>query len=342
MLFEQGSINKDKMTTNTTQIWQEELANLITDPVELINVLELDTALIPAAKLASQQFPLKVTQSYLRNMQKRDPNDPLLRQVLPLGLELQVTPGYQHDALAESKANPVPGLLHKYPGRILLTLTGACAVNCRFCFRRHFPYHENNPGRAGWTKIYDYLRADPLISEVILSGGDPLTMNDLMLQQFTAGLLEIPSVKRIRFHTRIPVVLPTRITPTLLEWINNFPLDMVMVIHANHPNELSQDVKEGLLKLHEAGVTLLNQSVLLRGVNDHADTLVALSEMLFAAKVLPYYLHALDKVTGAAHFDMPRAEAVKLHQTMNVNLPGYLVPRLVYEEPGTLSKQPYL
>lgn len=320
------------------QLWQEALSDLITDPKELLTILELDPALLDAAYAAARAFPLKVPRGFVARMQKGNPQDPLLMQVLPLGIELDATAGYELDPLQEDKSNPIPGLLHKYHGRVLVTLTSACAVHCRYCFRRHFPYAENNPGRFGWEKIFSYIRENNTISEVILSGGDPLSVGDNLLKLFTDQLQTIPHVKRLRIHTRVPVVLPERITQSFIAWITQLKLDSVIVIHANHPNEISGDVKQALLTLRQKGVQILNQTVLLKNINDNVATLVELSESLFAAGVLPYYLHVLDKVQGAAHFDLDGKIATELHAGMMTKLPGYLVPRLVCEEPGMYSK----
>jgi EF-P beta-lysylation protein EpmB len=323
---------------NDTTSWQRALSDLVTDPSELLSILELDPALKEAAYLASQSFALKVPRTYVKRMQKGNIHDPLLQQVLPLGIELLPVPGYGSDPLEEVKVNPVPGLLHKYHGRVLVTLTGACAIHCRFCFRRHFPYHENNPGKRGWTAIFDYIKKDTSIHEVILSGGDPLAVNDHVLQSFTEGLIDIPHLKRLRIHTRLPVVLPERITQELMHWISSLKLNLIIVLHTNHPQEINEEVCAALKLLRQAQVHLLNQSVLLKGINDDACTLISLSQTLFAAGVLPYYLHVLDKVAGAAHFDLDRESAHVLHQQLSTHLPGYLVPRLVCEEAGQLSK----
>lgn len=318
--------------------WQKALADLITDPAELLDILELDPDLLPEARAAARLFPLKVPRHFAAKMEKGNPDDPLLRQVLPLGLELHEHPDFKADPLQEKNANPIPGLLHKYHGRVLLTLTSACAVHCRYCFRRSFPYEENNPGVSGWKLLLDYISKDASIHEVILSGGDPLAMSDKLLKLFCDQLALIPHVQRLRFHTRIPVVLPERITDEFIDWISHLRLNPVMVIHANHPREISEAVKSTLLKLRQSGLILLNQSVLLKGVNDNAATLTQLSEDLYAAGVLPYYLHVLDKVQGAAHFDTQQDIVLALHAELMHALPGYLVPKLVREEAGKQSK----
>ena len=325
------------VSTNRSS-WQEALSRLITDPKELFELLQLDETLLPAAYKAAKIFPLKVTHSFVARMQKNNPHDPLLRQVLPLDAELSEVDGYKKDPLQEVNTNPVPGLLHKYYGRVLVTLTSACAVHCRYCFRRHFPYAENNPGRLGWEKIFSYVRANDTIHEIILSGGDPLAVSDKLLNEFFIQLTTIPHVKTIRMHTRLPIVLPERITSQFIELITQSKLNIVIVIHANHPREINNEVKNALLKLKAAHVHLLNQSVLLKDVNDDVSILKELSDVLFAAGVLPYYLHVLDKVQGAAHFDIAIEKAQTLHAKLAAKLPGYLVPRLACEEPGALAK----
>lgn len=329
------------MLENHIQIkptWQQSLSNLITDPEELLAILRLDLALLPAARLATRAFPLKAPRGYVARMQKGNPDDPLLRQVLPLGAELEVVTGYVNDPLEEAQANPVPGLLHKYHDRVLVTLTSACAVHCRYCFRRHFPYAENNPGTAGWEKILAYISEHPEINEVILSGGDPLSVSDKLLALFSQKLSEIKHIKRLRIHTRLPIVLPERITSELTALLSRLPFQTILVVHANHAQEIDAEVIVALAALRSANVNLLNQSVLLRGVNDDVETLVDLSERLFAAGVLPYYLHVLDKVQGAAHFDLPLARACELHAALTARLSGYLVPKLVREEAGASAK----
>jgi EF-P beta-lysylation protein EpmB len=318
--------------------WQDALSQLVTDPEELLELLALPRELLQPAQLAALAFPLKVPRGYLARIEKSNPHDPLLKQILPLGVELDVMPGYSQDPLQEVEVNPVPGLLHKYHGRVLVTLTSACAVHCRYCFRRHFPYADNNPGTQGWVKIADYIRRDASITEVILSGGDPLSVSDRLLQAFTDQLSGIPHLKRLRIHTRMPIVLPERVTHGLLGWLKALPYEVVMVVHANHPQEINDEVAAALRAIRNIGVTLLNQTVLLRDINDNVATLAALSESLFAAGVMPYYLHVLDKVQGAQHFDMSLATAQSLHAEMAAVLPGYLVPRLVQEEPGKPAK----
>jgi EF-P beta-lysylation protein EpmB len=318
--------------------WQEALSNLITDPKELFALLELDEALLAGADQAVEQFPLRVPRSYVARMQKGNINDPLLRQILPLGIELDVLSGYIADPLQESKANPIPGLLHKYYGRVLITLTSACAIHCRYCFRRHFPYTDNNPGKQGLKKIIDYLAQHTSISEVILSGGDPLAVNDKVLHTLSDELNTLSHIKRLRIHTRLPIVLPERVTDSLLSWFKQLRQAAIIVVHVNHAQEIDWAVKQALHRLHDANVVLLNQSVLLKNINDEVSTLATLSEQLFAAKVMPYYLHVIDKVAGAAHFDMALEQALVLYQALRNILPGYLVPKLVREQAGEKAK----
>lgn len=318
--------------------WQTALIDAVTNPKDLLEQLELDPALLPAAEAAAKIFPLKIPHSFIARMQKGDINDPLLKQVLPINAELTETPGYTTDPLQEAQFNPIPGLLHKYHGRVLLTLTGACAINCRYCFRRDFDYGENNPGSLGWLKAVNYIAKNSTISEVILSGGDPLVANDQTLQNLTAKLAAIPHVKRLRIHSRIPVVLPERITPEFIDAVTAPSLKTIMVVHCNHPNEINQEVRLAISALKQAGIVMLNQTVLLKGINDQVDVLVALSESLFDVGIQPYYLHVLDKVQGTAHFDLERDHACKLHWGMAQRLSGYLVPKLVCEQPGAPAK----
>ncbi|MGK2915125.1 MAG: EF-P beta-lysylation protein EpmB [Porticoccaceae bacterium] len=318
--------------------WQQELANAIRDPAELFALLNLDPAGLDPALLACRDFPLRVPRPYLLRMRKGDAADPLLRQILPLGDELLPVPGYLDDPLNERAANPAPGLVHKYAGRALLIVSPACAINCRYCFRRHFPYQDNKPNRDQWQQALDYIRADTSISEVIYSGGDPLAANDQQLLWLTRQIATISHVRRLRVHTRLPVVIPSRIDRDCLHWLTDTRLQTLVVLHVNHPNELDSQVGQAVALLRAAGITVLNQSVLLAGVNDSADTLIRLSEALFETGILPYYLHLLDPVQGAAHFATAASVAPELLRTLKNSLPGYLVPRLVWEQPGERSK----
>ncbi len=330
------------MTTNTTPVasWQIALKNIITDPRELMAQLQLDQHADQLMAHASRSFALRVPRSFVARMQKSDPNDPLLRQVLPIGDELQLTPGYSMDALGEKQANPVPGLLHKYHGRVLILVAGSCAVNCRFCFRRHFSYSENQIDKKNGQRILDYIQADSSIREVIYSGGDPLVSKDKHLAEWTSQVAQIPHVTRLRIHTRLPIVIPERVTDEMLQWLTQSRLRPTVVLHCNHGNEINAEVSSAVHRLRQAGITVLNQSTLLKGVNDTVSALVMLSEKLFAAGILPYYLNLLDSVQGAAHFAVSEDHARFLHAELLAQLPGYLVPKLVREQAGASSKLP--
>ncbi len=318
--------------------WQRELAQAVTDPEELLRILELDLALLPAARMATQSFPLRVPRGFIARMRKGDPEDPLLRQVLPLAAELESVPGFVSDPVGDQGAQAAPGVLHKYRGRALLIVTDACAVHCRYCFRREFPYAGIHVDADAWQPALTYIASDTSIREVILSGGDPLALSDRRLGVLLAGLDRIPHLERLRIHSRLPVVLPERVDDGLLELLAGIRLRPVLVIHANHPREIDASVCAALKRLAAAGVILLNQSVLLRGVNHVAATLAELSEALFVAQVMPYYLHLLDRVRGAAHFEVKEAEASVIMRMLRRQLPGYLVPRLVREQPGQPAK----
>ena len=318
--------------------WQRALQDAVTDPAELLSLLGLGPEWLASARAAARRFPLKVPRGFVARMRRGDPQDPLLRQVLPLDAELDEVPGFGTDPVGDLAAKAGPGLLHKYAGRALLVTTGACAVHCRYCFRRHFPYEEENASRAGFGPALDAIRADPSVGEVILSGGDPLTLGDRRLATLFDGLREIPQVRRVRLHTRLPVVLPERIDAGFLAVWSALPLQKVIVVHANHAREIDDAVRTAVAGLRATDTIVLNQAVLLRGVNDQVGDLVDLSEALFEAGVLPYYLHVLDRVAGAAHFDLPLETAQRLAAELAARLPGYLVPRLVREEPGAAAK----
>lgn len=320
--------------------WQMELRRAISSLEELAESLALAPEQIAVSTIACREFPLRVPRGFVARMRKGDPTDPLLRQVFPLIDEQRITPGFMQDPVADRAAEASPGVLHKYQGRVLLLTTGACAVHCRYCFRRHFPYAESNPARNHWQTALDYIQADPSIHEVILSGGDPLSLTDQRLSELARNIAAIPHVRRLRVHTRLPIVLPERVDDPLLEGLCGTRLTPVVVIHANHANEIDQSVVAALQRLRRAGITLLNQSVLLRGVNDSAKALIDLSEALFDAGVLPYYLHLLDWVQGAAHFEVVSTTAVQLMDDLRRSLPGYLVPRLVREQAGMPYKLP--
>jgi EF-P beta-lysylation protein EpmB len=320
--------------------WQHALADAITSPAELCRLLDLDESLIPPGLRAAADFSLRVPRGYVARMRPRDPRDPLLLQVLPLGAELHDVLGFGADPVGDLASRAAAGLLHKYAGRALLVTTGACAVHCRYCFRRHFPYREESTLHQGWESALEHLRADASIGEVILSGGDPLSLSDRRLAQLTDALRAIPHIHRLRIHTRYPIVLPERIDTHLLKWLAELPLQKVVVVHANHAREIVAEVQQACRDLAATGATVLNQSVLLAGVNDSVQALAELSEALIAMQVVPYYLHALDRVRGAAHFAVDDRHALALHTELAARLPGYLVPRLVREVAGASAKTP--
>lgn len=320
--------------------WQQSLVRAITDPAELLRILALESRWLPAAEAAARQFPLRVPRAFVARMRRGDPHDPLLRQVLPLAEECRDVPGFTRDPVGDGAAALAPGVLQKYRGRVLLTATGACAVHCRYCFRRHFPYGEANPATDGWRTALDRIAADPSLCEVILSGGDPLTLSDRRLAEFTDALGGIAHVARLRIHTRLPVVLPERVDDGLVRWMRSLRMPVVAVIHANHPREIDPEVAAAIARLRAAGATVFNQAVLLRGVNDSVEALAGLSEALIACGAVPYYLHMLDRVQGAAHFEVDAARARELVTALQARLPGYLVPRLVREVEGAPSKIP--
>jgi EF-P beta-lysylation protein EpmB len=314
------------------------MAAAITSPQELVTELGLDPELIAAATAAGSTFRLRVPRSYLARIRPGDPDDPLLRQVLPVGAELTNTADYASDPLGEHAALRAPGLLQKYHGRVLLITTSACAVHCRYCFRREFPYAEQTSESSRWSEALDEIARDGSIEEIILSGGDPLSLSDSRLASLTDALQRIPHVRRLRVHTRQPVVLPSRVDAGLTQWLIQLRLPVVFVLHVNHPNEIDADVRAACAELRDSGVTLLNQTVLLRGVNDDPNVLAELSRRLFEAGVLPYYLHVLDRVRGAAHFDVPEERARLIAGQLAAKLPGYLVPRLAREIYGAPAK----
>ncbi len=316
--------------------WQRQMAEAFCTPEALLAFLDLPPE--RAAGCAQQAFRLKVPRYYAGLMTPGDPNDPLLRQVLPLADECRQAPGFVTDPTGDQSASRGAGVLHKYRGRALVVTTGACAVHCRYCFRRHFPYGETG-ARGDWQAVIDTLAAEPGLSEVILSGGDPLVLEDTRLAELLTALARLPGIRRLRIHTRTPVVLPDRLDDGLTRLLTDCPLPLVVVLHANHPREITEELADRLRPLRRAGITLLNQAVLLVGVNDDADTLAELSERLHDCGVLPYYLHQLDRVAGAAHFEVSDQRARALHQALTARLPGYLVPRLVQEIPGAPSKQ---
>ncbi|WP_158773197.1 EF-P beta-lysylation protein EpmB [Cobetia sp. L2A1] len=320
--------------------WRAQLRDCIRTPQALLEQLGLPTSLLPGAHDGHALFSIRVPHAYASRIRADDVNDPLLRQVLPLDAETDIVDGYVNDPLEEADHSPLPGLIHKYTNRVLLMASGGCAINCRYCFRRHFPYEDHQPSREQWRDILDYLQADSRIHEVILSGGDPLVSTDKRLAWLVEALGEIAHLKRLRIHTRLPVVIPDRVNDELLSWLGATRLQKIVVIHTNHANELDDEVAAAMSRLAAIGVTLLNQGVILRGINDTVATQTALAERLFECGVLPYYLHAFDPVQGAAHFAVGDAEACELMEALLEHLPGFLMPRLVREVPGRRSKTP--
>lgn len=337
MIIETQLINEENPAAEAD--WQASLREMIRSPEALLQALDLPPTLLGELVPGHQAFPIRVTRSFLRRMRRGDPHDPLLLQVLPQLRETVAQPGYTTDPLAERDAAVRPGLLHKYDSRVLLISTSACAIHCRYCFRRHFPYTEQRQTRESLQASVDYIQANPEVREVIFSGGDPLMLNDRTLAQQIDTFARLPQIRSLRFHSRLPIVLPERITEDLLKVLANAGKPLVMVVHANHPQEIDDEVSRALQRLREVA-TVLNQTVLLRDINDAVDTLATLSDRLFAAGTLPYYLHQLDPVTGVGHFEVSDDAARDLHSGLLAQLPGYLVPRLVREIAGESSKTP--
>lgn len=331
---------KCKHSSARSLSWRREQATVFTRVDELLAFLELDHTQIPDLDDAPESLALRVPRAFAERMRHGDPNDPLLRQVLPLMAERRQIPGYVADPVADAEAERAPGLLVKYAGRALLMVTGACSIHCRYCFRRHFPYQALGPSQSRLERALDEIARDSTLTEVVLSGGDPLLLDDRRLEALLQDLERIVHLKRLRLHSRVPVASPARLSARLADRLTHGRLASTLVIHANHAHELDDSVRSALLDWRAAGVTLLNQSVLLRGVNDQVDILVELSERLFACGVLPYYLHGLDPVAGSAHFQVSDAEARRLLDGLRARLPGYLVPRLVREIAGAPAKQP--
>jgi L-lysine 2,3-aminomutase len=314
------------------------MKDAVRDSAELCRLLELSEEFADAAKAARRQFPLFVPRGFVARMRPGDPADPLLRQVLPVADEIADVPGFVADPVDDDAATRQPGLLQKYHGRVLLVATGTCAVHCRYCFRRHFPYDESPRSLDEWQAAFDEIAGDTSISEVILSGGDPLTLVDATLAAMIEQLSDISHLRRLRIHTRLPIVIPERVTDELVEILREMRLTPVVVVHANHANELDEHVAAAIAKLADARVMLLNQAVLLAGINDSVEAQMALSERLIELRVMPYYLHQLDRVAGAAHFEVPVAKGRQIVEQLRSGLPGYAVPRFVQEVAGAVSK----
>ena len=333
---------EDDLRDDTSQAgkstWKESLASAIREPAELLDRLGLSQDLLPAARRAAELFPLVVPREFVARMGRGNPDDPLLRQVLPLGEEFDEVDGFSTDPLGEEDATRAPGLLHKYASRALLVTAGTCAINCRFCFRRHFPYDTTPRGLVAWEPAMREIASDERIREVILSGGDPLVLTDESLSRLAIRIAEIEHVRRLRIHTRLPIVIPSRVNDELVDWLRGTRLTPVVVIHANHPAELAAVCGGALERLVDAGIPVLHQAVLMRTINDDAETLVELCERLADLRVLPYYLHQLDPVQGVAHFAVENERALELVQLLRERLSGYAVPRLVREVAGAAHK----
>ncbi|CBA34029.1 EF-P beta-lysylation protein EpmB [Cronobacter turicensis] len=328
------------LKTPSREDWLSQLADVITDPDELLHLLNIDASEeLLAGRDARRLFALRVPRAFAARMEKGNPQDPLLRQVLTSREEFVAAPGFTTDPLEEQNS-VVPGLLHKYHNRALLLVKGGCAVNCRYCFRRHFPYADNQGNKRNWQAALDYIAAHAELDEIIFSGGDPLMAKDHELEWLVANIEAIPHIKRLRIHSRLPIVIPARITDALVRLLGETRLQVLLVNHINHAQEIDDAFRAGMTKLRAAGVTLLNQSVLLKGVNDNAATLTALSNALFDAGVMPYYLHVLDKVQGAAHFMVSDDEARAIMRELLSQVSGYLVPKLAREIGGEPSKTP--
>jgi EF-P beta-lysylation protein EpmB len=318
--------------------WQAAMRDAVRDPDELCRLLELPAETARAAKSAARQFPLFVPRGYLARMRPGDVHDPLLRQVLPLEDETRVVPGFVADPVGDAAALRRPGLLQKYHGRVLLVTTGTCAVHCRYCFRRNYPYDESPRSPDDWRPAMEEIAADDTIHEVILSGGDPLTLVDATLETLIEQISEIAHVRQLRIHTRLPIVIPERVTNALIDVLRNSGLTPIVVVHTNHANELEEQVAAAMAKMSDAGIVLLNQAVLLAGVNDSVKAQAALCERLVDLRVIPYYIHQLDRVTGAAHFEVAIELGKQIIEKLKSRLPGYAVPRYVQEVASADSK----
>jgi EF-P beta-lysylation protein EpmB len=325
-------------TPHFAKNWRQQLTEAFTSIDQLCRYLQLNINELPVSEVAAKDFAIKVPRHFAECMEKGNANDPLLRQVLPINDELTAYPGFSNDPVGDIAASPHPGLLHKYQGRVLLINTGSCAINCRYCFRRNFPYGDLQLSKQAEVAAIAYIKNDPSISEVILSGGDPLLLSDARLVQLFDQLNAIGHLKRIRIHSRLPIVLPARITDGLLAMLSQSPKKTLLVVHCNHGNELSEAVNHACQAVQAQGISVFNQAVLLKGVNDNAEVLGELSEKLFAIGIIPYYLHLLDKASGTGHFELEESRAVDIMAQLQAALPGYLVPKLVKEQAGAASK----
>ena len=323
---------------STESSWKQQFKHAIRDPLELCDRLQLPNSFRRPAIRAAESFPVFAPASYVQQMRLGDPDDPLLRQVLPVDKEIHQVDGFSTDPVGDQPSKYRSGMIQKYRGRVLLITTGLCAIHCRYCFRRHYPYDEDPKSLAQWQPAISNIAGDPSVHEIIFSGGDPLSLSDSKLAELTQALNRIPHLKRLRIHTRFPIVIPDRVTNQLLDWLTDTHMQCYFVLHANHANELSNEVLRQVKRLREVGIALLNQAVLLRGVNDSLSALVDLCEKLSDHGILPYYLNQLDRVQGAAHFDVPIAKGKQLIEQLRGLLPGYAVPRYVQEIAGEPNK----
>ncbi|MEZ6132021.1 MAG: EF-P beta-lysylation protein EpmB [Planctomycetaceae bacterium] len=322
--------------------WQRQLANAIRSSTELLAALGLPVPNPPASGTPQEStatgFPTLVPISFLNRMEFGNADDPLLKQVLPTSAENLSVAGFVSDPVNDEAARIAPGLLQKYAGRVLLIATGACAVHCRYCFRRDYPYQQEPRTAEDWQPAINRIANDHSITEVILSGGDPLILNDDRLSSLCRQLDAISNIERLRLHTRLPIVLPDRVTSSLLNLLTSLRSQTIVVVHSNHGNEIAGDCEDALKRLVRSGIPVLNQTVLLHGINDSVEALETLSRRLVNAGVIPYYLHHLDRVQGAAHFESDRDLGIRLLQELRKRLPGYAVPQFVEEIPGEPGK----
>ncbi len=336
-MINDGPTSRQAQAVESTGRWRQSLAEAIRNPNGLLDYLGLSQRDVPQSRSAEAGFPILVPHSYAARMRRGDPLDPLLRQVLPVVDEESSPPGFAADAVGDVSSRRSPGLLHKYRGRALLIATGACAIHCRYCFRRHYPYGEEPRRLEDWQPALETIGNDDSLNEIILSGGDPLVLSDRRLHELVARLGELKHLRRLRIHTRLPVVLPDRVTPEFLDLLQETRLTSIVVVHANHPQELQSDCADAILRISASGIMVLNQAVLLRGINDDVGVLAELSERLVELGVRPYYLHQLDRVTGTSHFEVAEETGLRLIQQLRVRLPGYAVPQYVRE----VQDEPY-
>jgi EF-P beta-lysylation protein EpmB len=329
-----------QISDNLHTSWQKELANVITDPQKLLEAVNIDPKKYLNHFKARQLFPVRVPRPFIARMKKGDINDPLLKQVMPLSQEFVITDGFSTDPL-EEHSTVAEGLLHKYKHRVLMIVKSGCAINCRYCFRRHFPYEDNSPNKKRWQQALDYIQQHNEINEVIFSGGDPLMASDEHLTWLVKQLEKIPHISRLRIHTRLAIVIPNRVTKSLVTLLTNTRLKPAIVFHINHQNEIDENVIRALEPLRAARIPLFNQSVLLKDINDDVEVLCQLSEALFDNGIMPYYLHLFDKVQGVAHFDIEEQRAQTIVKEMMAKLPGFLMPKVVREIAGEANKTPF-